>query len=372
MKRLTTIIVVFLLAFASLTQAQQGMVLGGVLSFDQDRVEQAKGVDFALIAYGNTTGRDADLIGFHDAVNGFYPVVPQGTWLKAIVDPTGFSRMEGVDYDPYGNLDLKSKDWFPCEGTNSGGYGVMIDTSNLLGPISFRFRIRHRDGKDKLNFLIFTATWIRGGNLFTRFRVTIQKEPQELRSLRGEDRLPYLRGFIPATARAEGQATQQQTIIPAQTATQTVKPDVQQKIELPVRPNPQSEDQAEDYASPTVGSWQTTTNGDKLKFQLGSLSRTEKELVDASRSNPQPPAVTEIRLNQKWLQTFVTVTDSRPFTATIVLNGKEYELTTQRQGAEYVLVVWGTTKKFVGSILQIVDSQKRLRTISFVSEEGEN
>src|SRR3990167_3807770 len=129
---LNKIIALVLLGIAPLAQAQQGMVLGGMISWDQDRVEQAKGVDFALVAYDRRSGRESDLIGFHDAVNGFYPVVPQGTWLEAILDPTGFGRLEGVDYDTAGNLDLKSKEWLPCDPYRQGGYAAMIDTSDKL------------------------------------------------------------------------------------------------------------------------------------------------------------------------------------------------------------------------------------------------
>src|SRR3989344_8542946 len=119
MRRLLLIVVSAALSCVAL--GQQGMVLGGVISWDQERVEQAKGVDFALVAYDHRSGRERDLIGFHDAVNGFYPVVPQGTWLEAIVDPTGFGRLAGGDYDPIGNLDLKSKEWLPCDPYRQGG-----------------------------------------------------------------------------------------------------------------------------------------------------------------------------------------------------------------------------------------------------------
>lgn len=367
----------FLLAVTSPTFAQQGMVLGGMISWDQDRVEQAKGVDFAMVAYDRRSGRERDLIGFHDAVNGFYPVVPQGTWLEAIVDPTGFGRLEGVDYDPKGNLDLKSKEWVPCEPYRQGGYATMIDTSDMLGPISFRFRIRHRDGRDRLNAVIFTVTWIRGGNLFTRFRVTVQKEPEELRALRGEDRLPYLRGFIPATARAEGQNTQQKVEVPATAVTQTLpKATNPPKTELAKVDPPTGDLQASingdskiEYATVNIGAYQTSETS-VLDLVKDHLSTLERQLLDDARKNVFDQNVSEVRLSNRRKQVVFVLSDTRPFTAETVINGESRALVIRRNNGRYEAVTWGHIDSFISKsiILVVTDDDGRMRTVSFTKE----
>lgn len=374
---LKKIIALVLLGIAPLAQAQQSMVLGGVISWDETRIEQAKGVDFGLIAYDNRSGSESDLIGFHDAVNGFYPVVPQGTWLEAIIDPTGFGRLEGVDYDTVGNLELNSRDWTPCRARRQGGFGVMIDTSHKLGPISFRFRIRHRDGKDKLNLVIFTATWIRGGNLFTRFRVTVQKEPDELRALRGEDRLPYLRGFIPATARAEGQVGQQKVEVPEQKVTQTLpKMTDPPKAELgkedpptgALQPNIAQNPKIE-YATVKIGAYQTSEIGvlDLLKTRPTEL---ERQLLQDARKSSLEQAVTEVQLSNRRQQVVFVLSDNRPFTAEFVINGKSTPMEVRRVNGRYEAVTWGRINSLISNSVLIVvtDDDGRMRTVSFTKE----
>lgn len=367
-----------ILLATSPTLAQQGMVLGGVISWDQDRIEQARGVDFALIAYDSRSGSEDDLIGFHDAINGFYPVVPRGTWLEAIVDPTGFGRVEGADYDPIGNLDLKSKDWLPCSPYRHGGYVTMIDTGSLLGPISFRFRIRHRDGKDKLNLAIFTVSWIRGGNLFNRFRVTVQKEPEELRTRRGEDRLPYLRGFIPATSRPDGQVSQQKVEVPATTVTQKLpkaldppKDELAKADRLPLgdlQANVAHNSRIE-YASVQIGAYQTSERAvlDLLKDRPSAL---ERQLLHDARQNVFEQSVSEVRLSSRREQVAIVLGDNRPFTADIVIKGQSKALEIRQVNGRFEAVTWGRIESFISrSVLIIVtDDDGRIRTVNFTKE----
>ncbi|MDP2652278.1 MAG: hypothetical protein Q8O94_04020 [bacterium] len=372
--------IITLIIGAALTCAalgQQSMVLGGVISWDETRIEQAKGVDFGLIAYDSRNGSEADLIGFHDAVNGFYPVVPQCTWLEAIIDPTGFGRLEGVDYDTIGNLELNSRNWTPCRARRQGGFGVMIDTSDKLGPISFRFRIRHRDGKDKLNLVIFTATWIRGGNLFTRFRVTVQKEPDELRALRGEDRLPYLRGFIPATARAEGQVSQQKVEVPGQTVTQKLPKAINPpKAELGKEDPPTGDLQANivpdpkiEYATVKIGAYQTSETG-VMDLLRPRPSDPERKLLEDARTSVFEQSVTEVQLSNRRAQAVLVMSDDRPFTAEYVVQGKSTPLEVLRVNGRYEAVTWGKIDSFISkSILVVVtDSDGRTRTVNFTRE----
>lgn len=257
----------------------------------------------------------------------------------------------------------------------------MIDTSNKLGPISFRFRIRHRDGKDKLNLVIFTATWIRGGNLFTRFRVTVQKEPDELRTLRGEDRLPYLRGFIPATARSEGQVNQQKVEVPAQKVTQSLPlPEVLDKpmteptktippiVELPTNPVPVPEPKIE-FVTVKIGAYQTSATG-ALDFLKAGLSKLERKLLDDARQNIFEQVVSEIRLSSRREQVILVFGDSRPFSAEVVINGKSIPLVVRRVNGRYEAVTWGKIESFISKsvLIVVVDDDGRVRTVSFTKE----
>ena len=254
----------------------------------------------------------------------------------------------------------------------------MIDTSDKLGPISFRFRIRHRDGRDKLNVFIFTATWIRGGNLFTRFRVTVQKEPDELRALRGEERLPYLRGFIPATARAEGQITQQKVEVPTQTVTQTLPKEMNQppKTELGRTDPPTSDLQANiaqgakvEYATVKIGAYQTSETA-ALDLLKNVLPSSKHQLLVNARKSVLEQNVTEVELSNRRAQLVLVLSDDRPFTAETVINGESKALEIRRVNGRYEAVTWGMIDTFISkSILVVItDNDGRMRTVSFTKE----
>lgn len=367
MKKITLILVVIAALTALAPKAMAQTVLGGMVSWDQERVEQAKGVDFSLTAYDLATATEADLIGFHDAVNGLYPVVPQGTWLMPVVDPTGFGKLEGVDYDPVGNLQPNSREWVPCDPYRFGGYSTLIDTRNKLGPISFRFRIRHRDGRDRLNFVIFTATWIRGGNLMSRFRVTIQKEPEELRNLRGEARLPYLRGFIPATARTEEQrGNTQQYIVPPQTATAQANP-MQQGVtngEFPTLNPPQGGQNTMAFAPFGVEVWARQLSQSLTEQDLSSLTGLIKIAEPENKSSAHTE--TSLTVNQTKVSTVVRFTSNRPFTVRIRYNGGEQDAKVEKTTTGYVCTVYGGTSNFLSKGIElVVATGDQTRTIKF-------
>src|SRR3989344_4511714 len=258
-----------LLGMAPLAHAQQGLSIGAMFQVDNDRIEVATGVSFTMAAYTHeppVEGMDSsDLIGLFSSSVGQYPQMYRGLWLKVVVHPGGFKNLQGVDYDHSGHLARDAKGWEQLSAEDGGGYS-MNWRADSIGALPLRFRIRHRDGRDRFTLLIFTATWTRGGNLPVALEVMIQRGPSddplaesnkllaeskkllaeskklraeevnpsddtlaeskkllaESKKLRAEEALPYLRGFIPATARAEGQVTQQKVEVPVQTATQTL------------------------------------------------------------------------------------------------------------------------------------------------------
>jgi len=221
----------FLMTFLGLSPAHaQGgpfSLSAVILSADQKRLEVAPGVTFAMGAFTSRPPSDGlecpHLAGLFSSSLGYFPFVVRGMHLKVIVNPAGFKSLQGVDFDPSGSAQIDAKDcWLPCQAEKAGGFSIVIRL-DVVRPIQLRFRVRHRDGRDKFSLLIFTATWTKGGNLPAALEVMVQGAPIGFESLVGEQALPYLRGFVPPVARPEGQAAQtQQIVVPAQTATQTV------------------------------------------------------------------------------------------------------------------------------------------------------
>lgn len=228
MKKLARLgFVVTVMALVAVTLAQSGpFSIGGMIGVDQKRLVVSPSVQFAMAAYTGTPpaeGFDNDcLSGFFSSALGMYPTDVVGMQVKVLVNPSGIASLEGVDFDPTGSLALTDKGWEPCHLELKGGWSTIIECDEPR-PIVMRFRLRHRDGRDKYQFLFITATWTRGGNLPAMLEMIVQRAPQGFNLLRGEDVFPYLNGFIPATAvskAAQGQS-QQQITVPSQTATTT-------------------------------------------------------------------------------------------------------------------------------------------------------
>lgn len=382
--RKIAILMLLLLGMAPLAHAQQGISIGAMLQVDNDRLEVATGVSFAMAAYTQqppVEGLDSsDLIGLFTSSIGQYPVIYRGLWLKLIVYPGGFKNLQGVDFDDSGHLARDAKGWEQLTAELGGGYSL-VWRADRIGALPLRFRIRHRDGKDRFTLLIFTASWTRGGNLPVALEVMIQRRPTF--DLRGEEALPYLRGFIPATARSDGQVTQQKVEVPSQTATQTLPkavepPKVKDKETKPSKPekpkveSPKREDTREpeiEYATVEVGAYQTSTL-DKLDLLRERLLSLETQLLEDARRSSLERSVTEIQLSPRRHQTVLVMRDTRPFTAEVVLDSKTTALKVTRVNGRYEAVTWGKSQSFIDKsvLLVITDDDGRTRTITFAKE----
>ena len=392
--RKIAILMLLLLGMAPLAHAQQGLSIGAMFQVDNDRIEVATGVSFTMAAYTHeppVEGMDSsDLIGLFSSSVGQYPQMYRGLWLKVVVHPGGFKNLQGVDYDHSGHLARDAKGWEQLSAEDGGGYS-MNWRADRIGALPLRFRIRHRDGRDRFTLLIFTATWTRGGNLPVALEVMIQRGPSddplaesnkllaeskkllaESKKLRAEEALPYLRGFIPATARAEGQVTQQKVEVPVQTATQTLPKaeEPPKEKEKPIIPPAEKAPEPEvEYATPKLGAFQTTAH-DHLNLLGDRLSDLERRILEDARKSIIKQSETLLLLSSNREQVVLVMSDDRPFTAEVVLNGKSSALKVRRVNNRYEAVTWGKIQSFIDKsvLLVITDDDGQTRTITFAKE----
>lgn len=371
----TIILVITALLITSFAHAQ--INLGGAISVDSDRVEAAIGVSFSMAAYTDkppARGFDSpDLIGFYSTSTGQYPMLPQGTWVKICVFPNGFKNLQGVDYDPSGTLQRDAREgWEPMQVEEGGGYSVIIRIDRLSSyPI--RFRMRHRDGRDRYTLLIFTATWVRGGNLPSYLEIMVQRWPIDRRHLRGEEMFPYLRGFYPATATAAGQMTTQEQTIPGQTASATADP---------TQGNNGGQPPANNGNYPTLGPPSGGQGGGSQQqfapFGVAVSARhsdpvTAETVGQVTGFFPVPePGVgssstTTIPIDLNRPSMVVRFESAQLFTVAIRLrDGNVSQAKVERTATGYVCLVFGRTASFLEKGIELVVSQgQRTRTIRF-------
>lgn len=358
-----------LLTFAPLAQGQQGLGLGAVFQVDNDRLESAPGVTFSMAVYDSrppVRGVDSrGLIGLFTSTIGQYPVIYRGLWLKVFVHPGGFKNLQGVDFDPTGHAQRDDKNgWEALESEEGGGFSYTI-RADQIGALPMRFRVRHRDGRDRFTILIITLLWTRGGNLPTALEVMVQREPAT--DQRGEDLLQFLRGFMSATARAEGQqATQTQKIeVPAQIVSKTVTA----PVTIPVKDNPppvNTKPEISDLCSVTMGAYHN--DGQPINPDRKRWSGYERRILNEAISHTMPQSVGEVCLSHRRDEVLFVLTDSKPFKAEVLVGDKAVPLTIEKGDDGYRAVAWGPTKLFVehAALLNVTDSAGRLRTISFV------
>lgn len=377
MKKLCLIFILALLGALACAQQSQ-FSIGAVVEEKGEALKTQPGVDFGLTAY-DTDPLIADedsIIGFVDFATGVYPQVPRKTWLKPRVDVEGIKYLEGVDYDPTGNAPENGdrKYWLPLSRDPMGGWSIAIDTTNMLGPVSFRFRLRTRENRKEVKVLILKLVWRRGGDIFHNFRLTVQKDPPEYCALRGEDRLPYLRGFIPATAQPEGGTNNQQNVyVPPQTASTTAEPQhTQHEAPNPDRKESNSKKEKGVVCDVTVGAYQSDTN---YKFCPGNLSREEKNMIAEAEGNTFEPNVSEIRLSRRWSQTVLVLISDKKFyvTARKKVQKSKKKIEAQLIDGCYKLVLYGTNAYLVdGLMVTITDDDGHTREIVFKYEEAMN
>lgn len=374
MKKVVSILllVVSLLAVsAPVAVAQQGLNLGAVMQIDNDRIEAAPGVSFGAAVFSArppARGFDSpDLIGLFSSTLGQYPVIYRGLWLKLSVFPGGFRRLEGVDYDPTGQLGKDEKNgWVPLTPEEGGGYSISIQ-ADRLGAVPLRFRVRHRDGRDRYSLLIFTVSWVRGGTLPTAMEIMVQREPHE--RLMGEEVLPYLRGFIPATAtRSDAGVTQQRIDVPPQTVTQTATAG-DHNAGTAVRT-----EEWKPSNSVLLHVWQSQLANSEISDRNSKLTLRGSELVaKAVNQGRQEPHIGTVILDPvRWQTAAVVLHDNRPFRAVFVVRGREVPLEVEGKEGSYRAVLYGSVVNFRDAILNVTDAQGNLRTVTFTDRpEGQ-
>lgn len=378
MKRFVFLLVVALFcAFAPVANAQQGLNLGAVFQLDQKRIVPAVGVSFSMAAYTQCPPKqgieDDGLAGLFTTSLGQYPILTQGTWAKICVFPSGIDNLEGVDFDPTGqarpNDGSKASSWKAMSQEYGGGYSIALQL-NRLGAVPLRFRIRHRDGRDRFTLLIFTTTWTRGGDLPAALELMVQRRPKELDADASPEQLfPYMRGFLPATAQTQGQPQSQQINVPSQTATKTLGGD-NTEGGLPVIGGTDRR-QKSAPAGTELPSFGVTIQVGQADCQLntGRDVRLISDFVDL----PEPAGksssdtCTTIAFGRE-LSVAITLKSDRPFTGTIrFCDGREDSpLKVACKGNQYSADIFGLTENFVCGIKSIVVCQDhQTRTLTF-------
>lgn len=379
MKKFVLLFVLALSCLAPVAQAQGVTNLGAVVTFDSDRIAQGVGTSFSLDAFSAGSLRGLDWrndrwIGSNDSSTGMQAVVPRTTILLPRLTVDGIKKLVGVKFATEANLPPEPNDkrWVDTAPDPRGGFSYAIDTGRdpkYWGYVSFSFMILHRDGRDRLGILIITITWIRGGNITPRYQVMIQNAPDILSTLRGEEWFPYVRGFMPATARAEGQQqpTQTQRIdVPAQTVTKTVTNPEPTKAK---NGNEQfsTEPEVKDLCSVVMGAYHN--DGDQLiSPDRKNWTDYESRLVDKARGLPIPQTASEAQLSNRRKQVLFVLNDTKPFKAEVLVGDKTFPLRVDKTSRGYEAIGWGETQMFVErtALLTVTDSEGRLRTVTFV------
>lgn len=372
-----------LLAIAVLASAQQqGLNLSAVIQADSDRIEVAPGVIFSAAVYSDMPPRQGldnpNLIGLYSSTLGQFPVIYRGLWLKLTVFPGGFRRLEGVDFDPTGHLSKDAESGWEQLIEEEGGGFSLIFRAEKLGAHPLRFRVRHRDGRDRYSLLIFTASWTRGGTLPTAMEIMVQREP--LSRPLGEAALPYLRGFIPATAsRNDAGNNQQRVEVPAQSVSQTVsEPSQSTDITDPLReanaPEFVSPEEPVRFSSGELYVWQSALPASELSRQ-DQLTRQGHELVEETlRDGKVDSSVSIVHLDPKRWRTFAIVfEDQTRFTAVLrhSRSTSPMKIDVKRVGSNFRAVIYGSIANLNDSLMEITDSQGNLRTVTFTDRRPE-
>jgi hypothetical protein len=346
---------------------------------DQKRLEVAPSVSFGLGIYNCRPPQygfeGPGLIGLFSSSLGQYPAANKGMWIKAEVNPFGFTNLEGIDRTKVNNPELRrNEDWEPMVKEPSGSYtdSRCLDT---VGVINWIYRLRHRDGRDRYTFLFITATWRRGDNLPAKLEMMVRPEIPNCVSMQPKDILPYLNGFQPAYGPLQGGSTQttNQTI-PGQSVTATADP---------MQGNGGAPPVGSGFPTVNPPNGNGNVNGQQVApFGVTVLARQTNEVVTSDSvytitgysDVPEPQGKTSLTT-----ETSLTVRRERPavvlrfesaklFAVTIRFNNGEQtpakvERTTTGQ---YVCLVFGKTENFLSKGITLVISQdNQTRTIKF-------
>lgn len=368
-------LVVALTTLASTANAQQGVNLGAVLQVDSDRIEAAPGVSFAAAVFTALPPRNGldspDLIGLFSSATGQYPVIYRGLWLKMTVFPGGFRRLEGVDFDPSGHLGVGERGWEELLPEEGGGFSIAL-RAERLGAIPLRFRVRHRDGRDRYSLLIFTMSWTRGGSLPIALEIMVQKEPM-ISGREPEEVFPFVRGFIPARAVASDAGTTQQRVeLPGQSVTNTAldRSDSRVATSEPTSPSDvlAPNDQPIEFNSVDLFVWQSPIEHVELAKDNALTARGREVLEKATQGGAVEPQISTIRLDPSlWRSGMIVLDDSAAFQAELLVRrmDRPIRLEVIRFEGRYRAVAHGTIAILRDSVLNITDSRGNLRTLIF-------
>ena len=365
MKRFLSIFVMCAALFPSAAFAQVGpFSIGGMIGLDEKRLEVAPSVSFGMAIYTCQPPAEGfegnGLTGLFSSALGQYPAANKGLWVKAQVDPFGIKTLMGIDRAKVANPRIdRHEDWEPIAHESDGTY---TDTRRLakVGVIPFVYRLRHRDGRDKYQLLIITATWTRGGNLPAKLELMVRPEIPQCASMAPKELLTYLNGFVPAYGPIQGGSTQttNQTI-PGQTATGTANP---------IQGNggsPQGNGQ-ENRTIPPFGVTVTARQLNEVVTNDSAFTITGLKPVPEPAGKTSTETETTLTVDSSKTSVVLRFESNRPFTGTIRYRGGEMPAKVERLNGQYVCVVYGKTKNYLSKeVVVIVSQDGQTRTIKF-------
>lgn len=380
MKQLKSFILVILALL--ITSSAHGQAnpfsIGGMIGLDEKRLEAAPSVSFGMAIYNQCPPSEGfegpGLTGIFTSALGQYPAGNKGLWTKTQIDPFGINNLEGIDRPKNGirnpRID-RNEDWEPIIREGDGSY---TDTRQLnkVGVIPTVYRLRHRAGRDKYQFLIFTATWIRGGNLPAKLEMMVRPEIPGYASMQPNDILPYLSGFQPAYGPLQGGTTQTESnVIPGRSATATADPTQGQGNNS----NGQGGNNFPTLNPPTGG--QGGSYQQPAPFSVSVSARHSDPVTPETVGQltgfypvPEPNGVntsTTIPLNTSRPTMVLRFESVQPFTVEVRLkDGTTAPAKIERSQTGYVCLVYGRTTNFLDKGIELVVAQQgRTRTIKF-------
>lgn len=374
MKKLTIILVIAAFAaFAPKAMAQAGpLSLGGMIGLDEKRLEVAPSVSFGMAIYTCQPPSEGfegtGLTGMFSSALGQYPSGNKNLWVKAQVDPFGIRTLKGISRALVNNPQLDRKeDWEPIVRESDGTY-TDVRCLTKVGVIPFVYRLEHRDGRDRYQFLFITATWTRGGNLPAKLEMMVRPEIPGFASMQAKDILTYTNGFVPAFGPLQAPPQQpQQITAPGQSVTTTADP---------TQVNTNTNGNFPTLSPPTGGQQRREEQFTPFGVTFsGRQFLTAKDKESAWNARELTPFTDSLKAAQDGfvipidpsIASFICRMESaKAFKVMLKHSTGEQAMDIVRTNTGYVCVIYGSSSNFLNKEIELVVTQDgQTRTIKF-------
>jgi hypothetical protein len=237
-----------------------------------------------------------------------------------------------------------------------------------VGVIPFLYRLEHRDGRDRYQFLFITVTWTRGGNLPAKLEMMVRPEIPGFASMQANDILTYTNGFVPAFGPLQTPPQQpQQITVPGQSVAATADPLGNMGTDngnfptlLPPAAGQQRREEFEPFGVKISGRQFLTAKDKESAWDARDLVEFA-DSPEAARDGFIVPIDASVA-------SFVCRMESvKPFEVKLRYTGGEQSMDVIRTSENgYVCVVYGTSINFLKKEIELVVTQDdSQRTIKF-------